>query len=499
MRCFGRIRPGSAWRRHIIAMCAAACVCSCLSPVMAGAQPAQAGRQPNIVIILADDLGYGDLQSYNARSKIPTARLDRFAAEGMRFTDAHSPSAVCTPTRYGLLTGRYAWRTRLKKSVLNGYSPLLIEPGRLTIASLLKPLGYTTAAIGKWHLGFGTAEPADFSRPLDPGPNSVGFDYFFGIPASLDMPPYVFVENRTVTVAPSATVEASEMRRKGGRGFWRAGAIAPGFTHEGVLPALTDKAVSFLAKQTPARPFLLYLALTAPHTPWLPTAEFRGRSGAGVYGDFAVQVDDAVGRVLDALDRAKVSGQTLVIFASDNGAHWLPSDIDRWGHRANDGWRGQKADIWDGGHRIPLIARWPGRIQAGSTRHDLVCLTDLFATVAAAVGVPLPTDAAEDSFNLLPALEGRALRAPIREAIVHHSNDGTFAIRQGRWKLAFALGSHGFSDPVDIVPKPGEAKGQLYDLEIDPAEQHNLWLQEPEIVARLTALLKKYQVEGRSR
>ena len=454
---------------------------------------------PNIVIILADDLGYGDLRSYNAGSRIPTPHLDRLAVEGMRFTDAHAPSALCTPTRYGLLTGRYAWRTRLKKGVLNGYSPLLIEPGRLTLASLLKGRGYATAAIGKWHLGLGAAEPADFSRPLDPGPNQVGFDYFFGIPASLDMPPYVFVENRAATTPPTGSAPASEMRRRGGDGFWRAGAIAPGFTHQAVLPAIAEKAESFIGKQSAARPFFLYLPLTAPHTPWMPAAEFRGRSGAGYYGDFVAHVDDVAGRVLRALDRAKVRDNTLVVFTSDNGAHWLPSDIEAWGHRANGALRGQKSDIWEGGHRIPFIVRWPGRIRAGGTSQELICLTDVLATVAAIVRAPLPRDAAEDSVSLLPVLLGRTLRAPIREAIVHHSGDGTFGIRQGTWKLALGLGSHGFSEPRTVAAAAGGPEGQLYDLATDPGEQDNVWLQHPEVVTRLTALLSKYQTEGRSR
>ncbi len=485
--------------RESVACCGVALALLCLPVPRASAQSLPGARQPNIVIILADDLGYGDLRSYNSDSKIPTRHLDRLAEEGMRFTDAHSPSGVCSPTRYGLLTGRYAWRTTLKRGVLNGLSPLLIEPGRMTIASLVKARGYATAAIGKWHLGLGAVEPADFNRSLEPGPNRVGFDAFFGIPASLDMPPYVFVEDTAVTTAPTGTIASSEMRRNGGNGYWRAGPIAPGFTHEGVLPALTERAVSFIGKQSPGTPFLLYLPLTAPHTPWMPTAEFRGTSGADYYGDFVVQVDAAVGRVLGALDRSNVRDNTLVIFTSDNGAHWLPADIEKWRHRANGGLRGQKADIWEGGHRIPFIARWPGRIEAGSRRTDLICLTDLFATIAAIVDAPVPRDAAEDSFNLLPALLGRTLQAPIREAIVHHSSDGTFAIRQGPWKLALALGSHGFSDPRDLVAKPGEAEGQLYNLEDDLGEQHNLWLQKPEIVARLTALLKKYQTDGRSR
>lgn len=470
-----------------------------LAVVRLSAQSIAAARHPNIVIILADDLGYGDLGSYNPDSKIPTQQLDRLAAEGMRFTDAHTPSGVCTPTRYALLTGRYAWRTSLKKGVLNGYSPMLVEKDRMTLASLVRQRGYATAAIGKWHLGLGNAESTDFSQALEPGPNSLGFDYFFGIPASLDMPPYVFLENRSVTAAPTGAVAASEMRRNGGGGFWRAGAIAPGFTHEGVLPALTDAAVSFIGKQSAEKPFLLYLPLTAPHTPWMPTPEFRGKSGAGHYGDFVVQMDASVGRVLRALDEAKLRENTLVIFTSDNGAHWLPSDIATWGHRANGRLRGQKADIWEGGHRVPFIARWPGRIPAGTTRSDLIGLTDLFATIAAVVDVPLPRDAGEDSLNLLPILLDAGRTSTVRHTIVHHSSDGTFAIRQGPWKLTTALGSRGFSEPREVVPKPGGPEGELYNLHTDLEEQHNLWLQQPEIVTELKTLLKKYQSDGRSR
>jgi arylsulfatase A-like enzyme len=454
---------------------------------------------PNIVFILADDLGYGDPRCYNEASKIPTPNIDRLAAQGMRFTDAHTPSAVCTPTRYGVLTGRYCWRTSLKKGVLNGYSPLLIEPGRLTVASLLKQQGYVTAGVGKWHLGLGNDKQTDYRKSLKPGPNTVGFDYFFGIPASLDMPPYVFVENEGVTEAPTGMIEASQMRRKGGNGFWRAGAIAPHFKHVDVLPKLTDKAVEFFQKQSAAKPFFLYFPLSAPHTPWMPTDAFRGQSGAGYYGDFVAQADATLGRVMQVLDDAKLSDNTLLIFTSDNGAHWLPSDIEMWKHRANDGWRGQKADIWDGGHRVPFIARWPGKVPAGSVSKEVICLTDFLATAAAVVGMKLPADAGEDSFDLSPVLLGKNPDKPIHEAVVHHSSDGTFGIRQGPWKLAMALGSHGFSDPKDIKPKPGEARGQLYNLDNDPEEQNNLWLQKPDVVNRLTALLEKYQADGRSR
>jgi arylsulfatase A len=465
-------------------------------PLVALAQPARS--RPNLVIILADDMGWGDPGAYNPQSKTPTPNIDRLAAQGMRFTNAHTPSGVCTPTRYGLLTGRYAWRTHLKKGVLQGYDPLLIEPGRMTIASMLKAQGYSTGVVGKWHLGFGNMKPVDYAKPLTPGPNAVGFDYFFGIPSSLDFTPYVFVENETVTEAPSAVVADSKSQREGGAGFWRGGPMAPGFKHADVIGKLTDKAVSFIQRQNKNKPFFLYFPMSAPHTPWLPLGEWRGKSGAGDYGDFVVQTDAMVGRVLQALDEGGFNRDTMVIFTSDNGAHWLPEDIKGYGHTANGPWRGQKADIWEGGHRTPFIARWPGKIKAGSVNDELIGLVDVAATAAAITGVRPPQDAAEDSYNLLPTLLHGKQKRPIREAIVHHSSDGAFAIRQGDWKLALCLGSRGFSEPRDVQPQAGEAQGQLYNLRDDPAEQNNLWLKRPDVVTRLTTLLGKYQREGRS-
>jgi arylsulfatase A-like enzyme len=456
-------------------------------------------QRPNIVLILADDLGYGDLRCYQSDSKIPTPRIDRLAAEGMRFRDAHTPCSVCTPTRYGLLTGRYSWRTRLKSGVLNGYSAALIEPGRATLASLLHAHGYRTACVGKWHLGFGTEEPADYARPLTPGPNAAGFDESFVLPASLDMPPYVFVENARPTVAPSETIAGSEMRRYGGNGFWRGGAIAPGFKHVDTLPKLAERAVEFVRRQTPEKPFFLYFPLTGPHTPWMPLDEFRGRSGAGFYGDFVAQVEATVGRLLDELTERRLAENTLVIFTSDNGAHWLPSDIAQWGHRANAHWRGQKADLWEGGHRVPFIVRWPGVVPPGTQSDQLLCLTDVMATVAEIVGHPLAQNEGEDSFSMRGVLANQKPSQPQRDTVVHHSSDGTFAIRQGPWKLATKLGSHGFSDPKHVEPTPGGPQGQLYNLADDPGETRNRWLDEPAVVERLSRLLAKYQSEGRSR
>jgi len=455
-----------------------------------------APRHPNIVYILADDLGYGDARCYNPDSKIPTPNLDRLATQGVRFTDCHSPSAICTPTRYGILTGRYSWRSRLKSGVLWGYDPALIEPGRLTVPAMLKQQGYQTAGIGKWHLGLQNNEKTDYSLPLHPGPLDYGFDSYFGIPSSLDIPPYVYIENDHVQAQPTGHIDQMLVDRGV---FWREGAIAPGFRHIEVLPSLTKKAVEYIGSRTPANPFFLYLALTAPHTPWLPTAPFQGKAAAGEYGDFVAMVDDAVGQVLRAIDGQKLAADTLVVMTSDNGAHWLPDEIARWNHRANDGLRGQKADIWDGGHRIPFIARWPGRIAPGTTCSELMCLTDLMATAAAITGFKLPRTAGEDSYSMLPALLGRKLRQPIREAIVHHSSQGHFSIRQGRWKLNLGRGSGGFTEPVEYTPKPGEPAGELFDMAADFAETRNLYQERPEIVARLTALLLRYQRQGYSR
>ncbi|MBI1901052.1 MAG: arylsulfatase [Planctomycetia bacterium] len=460
---------------------------------------APAAEKPNIVVILADDLGYGDLTCYNRESKIKTPNIDKLASAGMRLTDAHSPSSVCTPTRYGLLTGRYSWRTSLQRGVYQGYDSLLVEPERVTIAKLLKSSGYATACVGKWHLGLSGKKPADYSQPLTPGPAQCGFDYFFGIPASLDMPPYVFIENDRATVFPSEKIGDSQMRRYGGGGYWRAGAIAPGFKHEDVLPEITRHAIQFLEQSAgKERPFFLYFPLTAPHTPWMPTAEFRGKSQAGWYGDFTVQVDDAVGQVLRTLDRLKVRDSTLVIFTSDNGAHWLPSDIEEWGHRANFPWRGQKSDAFEGGHRVPFVVRWPGHVEPGTTSTQLACHTDILATVAEVVGEKLPSDAAEDSYSLLPALTGSGGGAR-REAVVHHSGDGMFAIRQGDWKLIEGLGSGGFTQPKTEKPQPGGPTGQLYNLKDGPGETKNLFLDRPEVVAKLQAMLDRYRSEGRSR
>ncbi|RPJ27356.1 MAG: twin-arginine translocation signal domain-containing protein, partial [Planctomycetaceae bacterium] len=397
----------------------------------------QNGKRPNIVLILADDLGYGDPTCYNQESKIPTPQIDRLAGQGIRFTDAHSPSAVCTPTRYGLMTGRYCWRSSLKQGVLNGYSEPLIETDRLTIASLLKRHGYNTGCVGKWHLGLGWAakdagkkpggDNVDWVGPVTHGPQSLGFDYSYIIPASLDMDPYCWLENGRLVEAPTGHTPGSKRQWEGGDGFWRAGPIAPSFDFYAVLPTVTAKSVEFLKRQATEKPFFLYVPLAAPHTPWMPTAEFRGKTKVDWYGDFVTQVDSTVGQIVKALDDAGLKDNTLVVFTSDNGSPCVAEQIDKSGHRANGAWRGQKSDIHEAGHRVPFICRWPGHIQPGTQSDQTICLTDMLRTFAAVIGDPLPPGASPDSYNILPALLNPDLKEPIRDAIIHHSGGGMFA------------------------------------------------------------------------
>lgn len=488
---------------------------------------------PNIIIILADDLGYGDPQCYSAASKIPTPHLDNIAARGVRFTDAHTPSAVCTPTRYGLLTGRYCWRTRLKSGVLDGFGAPLIESERMTIASLLKDQGYYTACIGKWHLGmawtgldgkpitdrdpnipgFRSGDDVDFTKPITGGPNAVGYDRYFGISASLDMPPYLWIEDDHPLAQPDAVMPT----QRDAFLSTTEGKMTSDFTLEVVLPRLKSESVKWI-EQNKDHPFFLYAPLNAPHLPVVPNSEFANASQAGHYGDFVVEVDAYVGAVTAALERNGIADNTLILFTSDNGSlwHWWhaknPDDVagykitDRgkivqaFGHQGNAELRGTKADIWEGGHRVPFLVQWPAKIPAGTVSDEPVELTDMLATVAAIVGTDLPDDAGEDSYDILPAMLGAPKDAPpIREALVHHSLRGMFALRKGDWKLVLGQGSGGFSQPRGMPADPELPGGQLYDLASDPQETENLYAKEPERVAAMTELLEKYQKQGRSR
>ena len=459
--------------------------------------------KPNIIYILADDLGYGDIKAINGASGIETPNMDRLVNEGMHFTDAHSSSAVCTPTRYGILTGRYAWRTSLKQGVLWGYSPPLIEPDRPTIASFLQQQGYHTGVIGKWHLGLGwqpleldspivqydyqmlfdqqRGSNVDFSKGVTGGPGKLGFDYSFIFPSSLDMTPYLYLQNDSIVEAPTDFTEGKSEKIHGRGVFWRAGEISPGLKIEQVLQDLTHKAVDYIRQQAQMeKPFFLYFPLTAPHAPWVPSNEFQGSSQAGRYGDFVMQVDQTVGAILGALDELGIAETTLVLLSSDNGAHWTPQDKEDFPHRANFHFRGQKADIYEGGHRIPYVVRWPGQIPAGIACPYLISTTDFFATMTGIIGSEPPPGVAEDSYNMTDAYFQMA-DEPIREVMVQHSLNGSFAIRDGNWKYAPKLGSGGFSRPVTI----DSLQGSLYDLHLDPGEANNLIQDQPARAERL--------------
>lgn len=466
-----------------------------------------ADSRPNIVYIFADDMGYGDLSCLNENSKIKTPNLDRLAAGGMRFRDAHSSSAVCTPSRYSLLTGRYNWRSVKKEWVLNGYDGPLIEPGRMTVASYLRDKGYRTACIGKWHLGWewgrDDANPAafDFSKPVKGGPADNGFDDFFGIVASLDFPPYVYVQDRHPTTTDVGWLDP-EARGYTGKRMMRAGEIGADLVPEDVLPECTRRACRTIRERGQSdQPFFLYFPLSAPHTPILPE-QFAGRSGTNEYGDFCLMVDWCVGEVLKAVDDTGAADNTIVVFSADNGCSPAAGldELKQVGHQPSYVFRGHKADIYEGGHRIPLLIRWPNLIPAGSACDDTVCLCDLLATMADYFGDELPDDAGEDSVSNLPLWRGHeAEAAPVREATVHHSGNGSFSIRRGRWKLEFCPGSGGWSyprpgvDPVDHLPPI-----QLYDLEGDIGEQTNLQAEHKQVIRELTDLMTQYVRNGRS-
>jgi arylsulfatase A-like enzyme len=499
--------------RRVLASVGAVLLCGLA--VARAQQVSPARTRPNIVIVLADDLGYGDIRAFNASSRVPTPNVDRLARDGVRFTDAHTNSSVCTPTRYGLLTGRYAWRTHLKRGVLWGEGDPLIEPGRLTLASMLKSQGYDTAVIGKWHLGVGwvprpgatpstrtrnQVEWIDYTKPFTRGPTTLGFDTFFGIAASLDMPPYVYLEGDRVAALPTATLPGVP---EGDPAFYRPGIASPGFHPESVLRDLTSRAVNYIkGRGKDSKPFLLYVALAAPHTPVMPTGAFRGRTGIGVYGDFVAETDAAVGEVLGALDQSGLAANTLVLFTSDNGPAPLGgiAEAASHGHDASGGWRGVKAGLYEGGHRVPLVIRWPGVVAAGSTSRRLVASTDFIATIADLVGAPLPREAAEDSISFAANLRDTGRAAAREHALVLHSQNGSFAVRDGRWKLILAHGSGAENDPpVDAAASRDIPPMQLYDLENDPKETTNLLKEHPDTVARVEALLRKYRDTGRTR
>lgn len=466
---------------------------------------AAAPPRPNILYLLADDMGVGDVSALNPRCAWRTPNIDQLAREGRTFTDAHSSAGVCTPSRYTLLTGRYSWRGALKSSVLHGYDPALIEPGRVTVASFLRDHGYVTAMVGKWHLGLDWAragtlpEQVDFSRPFAGGPTAHGFGRFLGIAASLDMPPYVYLDGDRPTVVPTRRVDASPLP-----GMWRAGPIGDDFRHAEVQSRFVGRALDFLAERAAARdakPFFLYLAFASPHTPILPTGDFVGRTRTNPYGDFVTQLDADIGTLLRALSIQGLATNTLVIFTADNGCapYVNLAELRRVNHDPSAGFRGYKSDLFEGGHRVPFIARWPGQVPAGTRCTRTIGQVDLLATCAELVGATLPPGAGEDSVSLVASLRRGDRATGGRESLVHQSMNGSLALREGRWKLLMTPDSGGWS-----VPHPGTAetnglpRRQLYDLESDPAETRNLEARHPAVARRMTRTLKEIVQRGRS-
>jgi len=518
----------------------------CVVPRRLLAETPDRTTRPNLVIILADDLGWGDLNCYHSDGKIPTPNLDRLARAGMRFTDAHTPAAQCSPTRYGLMTGRYSWRTRMKTGVLPHFAKPLIEPGRVTVASLLKRNGYATAGVGKWHLGWGwqtkpgqsidpnswnarQVDKIDFTKPLTAGPLDHGFDYYFGIGSSNNMLPYCYIENHKVVQPPTTKRKDPVYDTETGIGL-----LSPDYVSERIDQVLWSKASGWLDRHfrtAPDKPFFLYLPTSAIHRPCLAVKEFRGKSLAGLHGDKVVELDHIVGRLLAKLKRHGCEDNTVVIFTSDNGGQ--PGDPEgalrryaqndwgaRWGaskllsrrdegvylphpkrktgwltygHKVNGPFLGYKTTIYEGGHRVPFIVRWPGVVRAGSVSDEIICTVDILATVANILRVDLPDDAAEDSYSLLGVLLGEKLAKPLREATIMKPWSTMKSVRQGPWKLILGNGAGGFN-----LPRKVKTPGQLYHLGDDPGETTNLYDKHPEKVKALAAICARYVSAGRS-
>lgn len=465
-----------------------------------------APAKPNIVVLYADDMGWGDLGAQNPDSRIPTPHLDRLAREGTRFRDAHSSSGVCTPSRYALLHGRYHWRKF--HGIVNSFDASVLDTERTTLAELLKGAGYATACIGKWHLGWewdairkAGAKPGkagyapgdfDWTRPLPGGPLSHGFDHYFGDDVP-NFPPYAWIENDRVVTPP--TVPLATPARPG-EGAWEArpGPSVDGWDFHAVLPRLVEKAVEWVGRRKPGEPFFLYAPFTSPHAPIVPAKDFEGRSKAGAYGDFMAQTDDAVGRILKALDDAGLAKNTLVLFSSDNGPeHYAYERVRAHGHRSMGPLRGLKRDLYEGGHRVPFIARWPGVVPAGKVGDGLIGQIDVYATIAAAVGIPIPAGSAEDSLDQLAFLKGAGPSA--RTTLVHNTNPNGYALRHGDWVLIEAKSGAVSKVPPWFAEAEGHAPnphpGELYDLRTDLGQKTNLYAKHPEKVAELEDLLRK--------
>lgn len=472
---------------------------------------------PNILFILADDVGYGDVACYNPESNIPTPNLDRLAAEGMRFTDAHSPSTVCTPTRYSILTGRMQFRTGMPGVFTGAGGPGLIEEGRLTLPEMLRQHGYTTACVGKWHIGLTFfnrdgqritdqgvegVKQIDYSRPIPDAPVHRGFDLFFGTACcpTTDWL-YAFIEGDRIPVPPTRPLDKSTLPDHPYSGC-RAGLVADNFDLEEVDLVFLDRSRKFLedhVASNPGQPFFLFHSMQAIHLPSFPAKAFQGRTGAGPHGDFIFEMDYIVGELMACLERLGVADNTLVFFASDNGPEVTVANNMRttYGHESARPWRGLKRDQWEGGHRTPFLARWPGRISPGTTSDQLTGLTDVMATCAAIVGAALPDDAAEDSYDMLPVLLGTQGEVPVRQYLLQQTISLEMSIRDGNWKYLDHQGSGARLNPRQEQDDT-EPPGQLYDLASDPGETKNLYGEHPDRVQEMKARLEAFKESGRS-
>jgi len=454
---------------------------------------------PNVIFVFTDDLGYGDVTCYNPESRINTPNIDRLAMQGMTFTDAHTAAAVCTPSRYGLLTGRYCWRTELKRGVHGGYDLPLITPERMTIGNLFQDKGYKTAAIGKWHVGMEWTlkedierdeqeeETVDHTAPLKITPVDQGFDYYFGTSGcTSDDSPFAFIENRNVLGNPLVPLEGLNVVGDGT--FIKDVLMTEDWMHEKADTIFTNKAIEFMKKQVHnENPFFVYLALSLPHIPWTPAEFVKGSTGAGLRGDLVALIDFCMGEIDEALKEMGVEDNTIVIFSSDNGPR---EGVN--GHQSAGPLRGQKGSIFEGGHRVPLIIKWPGKVEASSRTDETVCMTDFMSSFADMLGVELPDNAGEDSYNIMPVILGEQYESPLRESTVHHSGGGAFAIRKGDWKIIFGEVEHG-EMPGDAVTWSEE--GYLFNMKEDPYETRNVYDEYPEVVSQMNGLLEEYLEE----
>jgi arylsulfatase A-like enzyme len=489
-----------------------------LTALLSSSQKGKPNLSPNIIIIFADDMGYGDVSALNPEAKTHTPAINEMAQNGLVFTEAHSSASVCTPSRYGLLTGSYAFRNRLKGGNVGGFDASVLAPEQKTIAHLLKNAGYNTACIGKWHLGFDWStlnqneQPSlnkltkysnvDYSKPIKLGPNSYGFDYSFIHPASLDIPPYLFLKNGLAIdnqmilssdVYPKSLettqhswdkkhTDAGDIYWKKGV-WWRDGEMSKSFRIEKCLGSIINESIAFIEeKASKSNPFFLYLPLTGPHTPWVPEEQFKGKSSVDTYGDFILTVDNVVKVINEKLQKLGIANNTMIIFTTDNGGYWPEEEIKLQNHNSNYGRRGQKGDIWDGGHHVPLIIKWPAKISKAKKYTYLVSLTDFFATFSDLTNQKIM--GGQDSFSFNHVLNGN-LSKPTRNSMIHNTSQKFFAIRQGKWKYIDMLGSGGFTNPSYIEPKENMPKGQLYDIISDPLESNNLYFKYPAVVANL--------------